>query len=93
MGLSASDIVERERVHLLLIAEAKRGLADIVAGQTYEADAAITLLQQRRSRAATKSTPRNVAAEAATQQGHPWAHDERIKRQATINGCSKFRYK
>ena len=47
--------LERERIHLLLIDDARRGLADIVAGRTVEADAAIAQLQHRR-RAATSST-------------------------------------
>ena len=33
--------LERERMHLLLIENAKRGLADITAGRTCEADAAL----------------------------------------------------
>ena len=41
--------LERERIHLLLIDDAKRGLADIEAGRTYGADAAIGQLQQRRA--------------------------------------------
>jgi len=41
--------LERERIHLLLIDDAKRGLADITAGRTFEADGAIAGLQQRRS--------------------------------------------
>ena len=41
--------LERERIHLLLIDDAKRGLADITAGRTYAADPAIAQLQQRRS--------------------------------------------
>jgi prevent-host-death family protein len=40
--------LERERIHLLLIDDAKRGLADITAGRTFEADRAIADLQQRR---------------------------------------------
>jgi prevent-host-death family protein len=36
-----------------LIDDAKRGLADIEAGRTYGADAAIAQLQQRRAAAAT----------------------------------------
>ena len=44
--------LERERIHLLLIDDARRGLADIAAGRTKEADAAITQLQQRRKTAA-----------------------------------------
>ena len=45
--------LERERIHLLLIDDAKRGLADVTAGRTYEADAAIARLQQRRTGAPT----------------------------------------
>ncbi len=44
--------LERERIHLLLIADAQRGLADIEAGRTVGADAAIAKLQQRRAAAA-----------------------------------------
>src|SRR3954471_16680221 len=45
--------LERERIHLLLIDEAKRGFADIEAGRTHEADAAIARLQKRRASAPT----------------------------------------
>ncbi|MBA3487331.1 MAG: type II toxin-antitoxin system Phd/YefM family antitoxin [Lysobacter sp.] len=45
--------LERERIHLLLIEDAKRGLADVTAGRTYEADVAIAQLQQRRAGATT----------------------------------------
>lgn len=45
--------LERERIHLLLIDDARRGLADVIAGRTYEADAAIAKLQQRRASAKT----------------------------------------
>ena len=45
--------LEREHIHLLLIDDAKRGLADVTAGRTYEADAAIAQLQQRRAGATT----------------------------------------
>ncbi|MBW8074216.1 type II toxin-antitoxin system Phd/YefM family antitoxin [Metallibacterium scheffleri] len=41
--------LERERIHLLLIDDARRGLADVVAGRTHEADAAIVALQKRRA--------------------------------------------
>jgi antitoxin (DNA-binding transcriptional repressor) of toxin-antitoxin stability system len=41
--------LERERIHLLLIDDARRGLADITAGRTFEADSAIEQLQQRRA--------------------------------------------
>jgi prevent-host-death family protein len=40
--------LERERIHLLLLEDAKRGLADIAAGRTEDADAAIARLQQQR---------------------------------------------
>jgi antitoxin (DNA-binding transcriptional repressor) of toxin-antitoxin stability system len=43
--------LERERIHLLLIDDAKCGLADIAAGRTVEADAALVQLQQRRKTA------------------------------------------
>jgi prevent-host-death family protein len=45
--------LERERIHLLLIDDAKRGLADIEAGRTYGADAAIAQLQHRRAASTT----------------------------------------
>ena len=45
--------LERERIHLLLIEDARRGLADIEAGRTQGADAAIAQLQQRRAGATT----------------------------------------
>ena len=48
--------LERERIHLLLIDDAKRGLADIEAGRTYGADTAIAQLQQRRAGATTGKT-------------------------------------
>ncbi len=43
--------LERERIHLLLIDDAQRGLADIEAGRSCGADAAIAQLQQRRAAA------------------------------------------
>ena len=49
--------LERERIHLLLIDDAQRGLADITAGHTYEADATIAKLQQRRLAKAKVSNP------------------------------------
>ena len=54
--------LERERIHLLLIEDAKRGLADIEAGRSYGADAAIAQLQERRRAAATpgKATKKRV---------------------------------
>ena len=47
--------LERERIHLLLIDDARRGLEDIAAGRTQNADAAVAKLQRRRARAATAS--------------------------------------
>ena len=54
--------LERERIHLLLIDDAKRGLADIDAGRTVEAHAAIAQLQQRRAAVAAASTKTGKAA-------------------------------
>jgi prevent-host-death family protein len=48
--------LERERIHLLLIDDARRGLADIAAGRTLEADGAIAQLQRRRASAAAKAS-------------------------------------
>ncbi len=48
--------LDRERIHLLLIADATRGLADITAGRTFEADGAIARLQQLRTSAAKVSS-------------------------------------
>ena len=45
--------LERERIHLLLIDDARRGLDDIAAGRTRNADDAIALLQKRRARTGT----------------------------------------
>ncbi len=45
--------LERERIHLLLIDDAKRGLADIEAGHTYAADTALAQIQWRRTGAST----------------------------------------
>lgn len=41
--------LERERIHLLLIEDARRGLEDIAAGRTHEADEAVAQLQERRA--------------------------------------------
>ncbi|MCX9155612.1 type II toxin-antitoxin system Phd/YefM family antitoxin [Niveibacterium sp. 24ML] len=40
--------LERERIHLLLIEDARRGLEDIAAGRSEDADTAIARLQARR---------------------------------------------
>ena len=53
--------LERERIHLLLIDDAKRGLADIAAGRIFEADGAIGQLQQRRAVSAKTSSPAKPA--------------------------------
>ena len=53
--------LERERIHLLLIADAQRGLADIEAGRTVGADAAIARLQGRRAA--------DIASKAAKKRG------------------------
>jgi prevent-host-death family protein len=45
--------LERERIHLLLIDDARRGIADIEAGRTCGADVAIAQLQQRRAAGAS----------------------------------------
>ena len=42
--------LERERIHLLLIDDARRGLEDIAAGRVQDADTAIARIQQRRTR-------------------------------------------
>lgn len=52
--------LERERIHLLLIDDVKRGLADITAGRTQNADLAIAQLQQHRSGTSTAGTRRRV---------------------------------
>jgi prevent-host-death family protein len=40
--------LERERIHLLLLEDVKRGIADIAAGRTEDADKAIARLQKAR---------------------------------------------
>lgn len=50
--------LERERIHLLLIDDARRGLADIEAGRTRGADAAIARIQMRRADAAAGKAAR-----------------------------------
>ena len=49
-GMSAN------RIHLLLIDDAKRGLADIAAGRTQDADTALAEIQKRRKLASKKSS-------------------------------------
>jgi prevent-host-death family protein len=61
--------LERERIHLLLIDDAQRGLADIAAGRTVEADEAIGQLQQRRAAAAKAATPATPGKAATKKRG------------------------
>ena len=51
--------LERERIHLLLIDDAKRGLDDIAAGRSVEADAALAQIAQRRT-TAKKAMPKKT---------------------------------
>jgi len=51
--------LERERIHLLLIEDARRGLEDAMAGRTQAADPAIGALQKRR--AAVRKSPARAA--------------------------------
>ncbi|MGE7136815.1 type II toxin-antitoxin system Phd/YefM family antitoxin [Luteibacter sp. NPDC031894] len=41
--------LERERIHLLLIDEASKGLADVAAGNVEDARAVLTAIKRRRS--------------------------------------------
>ena len=41
--------LERERIHLLLIEDARRGFEDIAAGRVQDADAAVARIQRRRA--------------------------------------------
>lgn len=51
--------LERERIHLLLLDDARRALNDIVAGRTVDADDALAAMQRRRAAAKTsKRRPR-----------------------------------
>ncbi|MDF1486577.1 hypothetical protein PY257_15560 [Ramlibacter sp. H39-3-26] len=43
--------LERERIHLLLIDEASKGLDDVTAGRTQDARAALTAIKKRRAAA------------------------------------------
>lgn len=47
--------LERERIHLLLISDARQGLADLAAGKVKDAHSTLSALQRRpTTRAATK---------------------------------------
>jgi len=61
--------LDRERIHLLLIDDAKRGLADIAAGRSFEADREIGQLQKRRAAAAKASSPANSGKPATKKRG------------------------
>jgi prevent-host-death family protein len=62
--------LERERIHLLLIDDARRGLEDIAAGRTQDADAAMAQLQKRRARRGDPAGKGSVkAAPAARKRG------------------------
>ncbi len=62
--------LEREHVHLLLIDDARRGLADIAAGRSFEAGGAIARLQTRRASAAKAvAATHSVAGKAAKKRG------------------------
>ena len=52
--------LERERIHLLLLDDARRGMDDVVAGHTQNADAAIAGLQKRRVRTGTSNSPKKA---------------------------------
>ena len=49
--------LERERIHLLLLEDARRGLVDIEAGRTAPADEAIAQIQQRRTGQSSGTVP------------------------------------
>lgn len=62
--------LDRERIHLLLLEDAKRGLADIAAGRTCEADAAIARRQEHRAAIASAGERRpRVSAGAKASRG------------------------
>ena len=50
--------LERDRIHLLLIDDARRGLADVLAGRTQDADAALAGLQKARAKPGTTKRQR-----------------------------------
>ncbi len=60
--------LERERIHLLLIEDARRGLEDIAAGRTQDVDAAIAMLQKRRARRADAADKFNVKSDPAARK-------------------------
>ncbi len=60
--------LERERIHLLLLDDARRGLADVLAGRTQGADAALAGLQKARAPTA-KTTQAPAKTPAARKRG------------------------
>ena len=56
---------DRERMNLLLIDDARRGLEDIAAGRTQDADAALCELQRRRAEAKGSPVPNVPERESA----------------------------
>lgn len=60
--------LERERLHLLLIDDARRSLADMAVGRTQDADAAIAALQARRAGAPTVGAKGKVKAGGAARE-------------------------
>jgi prevent-host-death family protein len=52
--------LERERIHLLLLDDVRRALADIAGGHTREADAAIAQLQARRRQGVAATSKSDV---------------------------------
>ncbi len=60
--------LERERIHLLLIDDARRGLADITAGRTQDADAAIAALQAKRAGASAAGAKGKVKTSGAARK-------------------------
>jgi prevent-host-death family protein len=61
--------LERELIHLLLIDDAKRGLADIAAGRSFEADSAIGHVQQLRTAAAKAASRVNLRKRSPKKRG------------------------
>lgn len=59
-GPAHGQDLERERIHLLLLDDAMRGLADIAAGRTVEADTALAQRQQQRATTTDQTVRRSV---------------------------------
>ncbi len=57
--LAEDQCLVRERIHLLLLDDARRGLADIAAGRTVEADTALAQRQQQRATASGHTVRRS----------------------------------